>query len=244
MKARPLWPLLPRQHPGPPARATPRRGQGGWSCSTRSCAASGWSASSIVRAHKMQLRSSSASPGCCTTAAATTTPAWTGAGAGASTSPSCPRSPTKEQLERLQHRRELPQHPTHLGDVPRQLLRRRPRAKVPRKLRAVSRRHLLFHRRFRGLPEPQPFPKELDPSPAPESKRGSPARRGGSSGSPTPGASWGRLLYTPFPHSPYKHAHIPTHAQHCKSYMQLIQQKSAVEYAQSQMSLVRACART
>eukprot|EP00063_Salmo_salar_P014260 XP_013989095.1 PREDICTED: E3 ubiquitin-protein ligase PDZRN3-like [Salmo salar] len=40
------------------------------------------------------------------------------------------------------------------------------------------------------------------------------------------------------PRSPYKHAHIPAHAQHYQSYMQLIQQKSAVEYAQSQMSLV------
>ncbi|CAB1419535.1 unnamed protein product [Pleuronectes platessa] len=44
-----------------------------------------------------------------------------------------------------------------------------------------------------------------------------------------------------FPHSPYKHAHIPAHAQHYQSYMQLIQQKSAVEYAQSQMSLVSLC---
>ncbi|XP_077459781.1 E3 ubiquitin-protein ligase PDZRN3-B isoform X1 [Stigmatopora argus] len=41
--------------------------------------------------------------------------------------------------------------------------------------------------------------------------------------------------------SPYKHAHIPAHAQHYQSYMQLIQQKSAVEYAQSQMSLVSLC---
>ncbi|XP_065135859.2 E3 ubiquitin-protein ligase PDZRN3-B isoform X2 [Paramisgurnus dabryanus] len=40
--------------------------------------------------------------------------------------------------------------------------------------------------------------------------------------------------------SPYKHAHIPAHAQHYQSYMQLIQQKS-VEYAQSQMSLVSMC---
>ncbi|XP_029550514.1 E3 ubiquitin-protein ligase PDZRN3-B isoform X2 [Salmo trutta] len=40
------------------------------------------------------------------------------------------------------------------------------------------------------------------------------------------------------PRSLYKHAHIPAHAQHYQSYMQLIQQKSAVEYAQSQMSLV------
>ncbi|XP_037303988.2 E3 ubiquitin-protein ligase PDZRN3-B isoform X2 [Pungitius pungitius] len=43
------------------------------------------------------------------------------------------------------------------------------------------------------------------------------------------------------PRSPYKHAHIPAHAQHYQSYMQLIQQKSAVEYAQSQMSLVSMC---
>ncbi|MEQ2185710.1 E3 ubiquitin-protein ligase pdzrn3, partial [Goodea atripinnis] len=43
------------------------------------------------------------------------------------------------------------------------------------------------------------------------------------------------------PHSPYKHAHIPAHAQHYQSYMQLIQQKSAVEYAQSQISLVSMC---
>lgn len=43
------------------------------------------------------------------------------------------------------------------------------------------------------------------------------------------------------PHSPYKHAPIPAHAQHYQSYMQLIQQKSAVEYAQSQMSLVSMC---
>ncbi|XP_059415894.1 E3 ubiquitin-protein ligase PDZRN3-B-like isoform X2 [Carassius carassius] len=42
------------------------------------------------------------------------------------------------------------------------------------------------------------------------------------------------------PQSPYKHAHIPAHAQHYQSYMQLIQQKS-VEYAQSQMSLVSLC---
>ncbi|XP_051932021.1 E3 ubiquitin-protein ligase PDZRN3-B isoform X3 [Hippocampus zosterae] len=41
--------------------------------------------------------------------------------------------------------------------------------------------------------------------------------------------------------SPYKHAHIPAHARHYQSYMQLIQQKSAVEYAQSQMSLVSMC---
>lgn len=41
--------------------------------------------------------------------------------------------------------------------------------------------------------------------------------------------------------SPYKHAHIPAHAQHYQSYMHLIQQRSAVEYAQSQASLASAC---
>ncbi|XP_062396938.1 E3 ubiquitin-protein ligase PDZRN3-B-like isoform X2 [Sardina pilchardus] len=41
--------------------------------------------------------------------------------------------------------------------------------------------------------------------------------------------------------SPYKHAHIPAHAQHYQSYMHLVQQRSAVEYAQSQTSLASAC---
>ncbi|KAJ8361257.1 hypothetical protein SKAU_G00177820 [Synaphobranchus kaupii] len=63
-------------------------------------------------------------------------------------------------------------------------------------------------------PRPPPCPKEAEPCPppAPDGKE----RK---------------------PRSPYKHAHIPAHAQHYQSYMQLIQQKSAVEYAQSQMSL-------
>ncbi|XP_056129290.1 E3 ubiquitin-protein ligase PDZRN3-B isoform X2 [Lampris incognitus] len=51
----------------------------------------------------------------------------------------------------------------------------------------------------------------------------------------------GRSSLLSQPHSPYKHAHIPAHAQHYQSYMQLIQQKSAVEYAQSQISLVSMC---
>lgn len=38
-------------------------------------------------------------------------------------------------------------------------------------------------------------------------------------------------------HAPYRHAHIPAHAQHYRSYMQLVQQRSAVEFAQSQTSL-------
>ncbi|XP_076870185.1 E3 ubiquitin-protein ligase PDZRN3-B isoform X2 [Brachyhypopomus gauderio] len=71
----------------------------------------------------------------------------------------------------------------------------------------------------RGLPPP---PDDPDAGSRSESKDRKPGRLGP-------------------PHSPYKHAHIPAHAQHYQSYMQLIQQKSAVEYAQSQMSLASAC---
>ncbi|XP_047438258.1 E3 ubiquitin-protein ligase PDZRN3-B isoform X2 [Mugil cephalus] len=71
--------------------------------------------------------------------------------------------------------------------------------------------------------------KDLDASPQAESKD----RKPGESSKSGRGFSQ--------PHSPYKHAHIPAHAQHYQSYMQLIQQKSAVEYAQSQMSLVSMC---
>ncbi|NXQ81310.1 PZRN3 ligase, partial [Nyctibius grandis] len=59
--------------------------------------------------------------------------------------------------------------------------------------------------------------------------------------SPTHGQKPSGSCVAPYHHSPYKHAHIPAHAQHYQSYMQLIQQKSAVEYAQSQMSLVSMC---
>ncbi|XP_005053353.1 PREDICTED: E3 ubiquitin-protein ligase PDZRN3 isoform X1 [Ficedula albicollis] len=67
--------------------------------------------------------------------------------------------------------------------------------------------------------------------------------RKGSDGSksPTQGQKGSGSFVSPYHHSPYKHAHIPAHAQHYQSYMQLIQQKSAVEYAQSQMSLVSMC---
>uniref|UniRef100_A0A8C0RZN9 E3 ubiquitin-protein ligase PDZRN3 n=1 Tax=Canis lupus familiaris TaxID=9615 RepID=A0A8C0RZN9_CANLF len=83
-----------------------------------------------------------------------------------------------------------------------------------------------------------PAPRELEAGPAPERERERrPGDDGGSPGSPGPGGP----SAAPFPRSPYKHAHIPAHAQHYQSYMQLIQQKSAVEYAQSQMSLVSMC---
>lgn len=91
-----------------------------------------------------------------------------------------------------------------------------------------------------GSPDYSPSPEELDPSQALEGKERKPSDDG--SGSPTPSQKLGGGSYlSPFPHSPYKHAHIPAHAQHYQSYMQLIQQKSAVEYAQSQMSLVSMC---
>uniref|UniRef100_A0A8C1W0N8 PDZ domain containing RING finger 3a n=1 Tax=Cyprinus carpio TaxID=7962 RepID=A0A8C1W0N8_CYPCA len=50
-----------------------------------------------------------------------------------------------------------------------------------------------------------------------------------------------RSLLTSLHHSLYKNTYIPAHAQHYQSYMQLIQQKSAVEYAQSQASLASLC---
>lgn len=86
-----------------------------------------------------------------------------------------------------------------------------------------------------GTPSCSPS-QELDPSQAVEGKE---RKASDSSGSPSP--KLGGPYLSPFPHSPYKHAHIPAHAQHYQSYMQLIQQKSAVEYAQSQMSLVSMC---
>uniref|UniRef100_A0A8C2IMT5 PDZ domain containing RING finger 3a n=1 Tax=Cyprinus carpio TaxID=7962 RepID=A0A8C2IMT5_CYPCA len=50
-----------------------------------------------------------------------------------------------------------------------------------------------------------------------------------------------KSLLTSLRHSSYKNTYIPAHAQHYQSYMQLIQQKSAVEYAQSQASLASLC---
>ncbi|XP_044518373.1 E3 ubiquitin-protein ligase PDZRN3 isoform X2 [Gracilinanus agilis] len=89
-----------------------------------------------------------------------------------------------------------------------------------------------------GAPKYCPSPKELELSKQLESKE----RKGSEEGrSPTQSPKLGGSYLSPYHHSPYKHAHIPAHAQHYQSYMQLIQQKSAVEYAQSQMSLVSMC---
>ncbi|XP_075794769.1 E3 ubiquitin-protein ligase PDZRN3 isoform X3 [Pelodiscus sinensis] len=79
-------------------------------------------------------------------------------------------------------------------------------------------------------------PKETDLGKQLESKE-----RKASDGSKSPAQKLAGSYISPYHHSPYKHAHIPAHAQHYQSYMQLIQQKSAVEYAQSQMSLVSMC---
>ncbi|XP_062403150.1 PDZ domain-containing RING finger protein 4-like [Sardina pilchardus] len=47
--------------------------------------------------------------------------------------------------------------------------------------------------------------------------------------------------FSPSHSSPYRHADIPAHARHYQSYMHLVQQRSAVEYAQSQLSLFGVC---
>ncbi|XP_052575958.1 E3 ubiquitin-protein ligase PDZRN3 isoform X1 [Peromyscus californicus insignis] len=89
-----------------------------------------------------------------------------------------------------------------------------------------------------STPNYSPSAKELDPSQALESKE---RRVSDGSRSPTASPKLGSAYLPAYHHSPYKHAHIPAHAQHYQSYMHLIQQKSAVEYAQSQMSLVSMC---
>ncbi|XP_037656333.1 E3 ubiquitin-protein ligase PDZRN3 isoform X2 [Choloepus didactylus] len=104
----------------------------------------------------------------------------------------------------------------------------------------ASSRHLLSITEDPEVATPtySPSLKELDLGPSLEGKEKKPSD---GSGSPTPSQKLGSSYLSPYPHSPYKHAHIPAHAQHYQSYMQLIQQKSAVEYAQSQMSLVSMC---
>ncbi|XP_060095545.1 E3 ubiquitin-protein ligase PDZRN3 isoform X4 [Heteronotia binoei] len=84
----------------------------------------------------------------------------------------------------------------------------------------------------------EPHGKDADPDKQLESKE---RKATDGSKSPTQPPKPGGSYLSSYQHSPYKHAHIPAHAQHYQSYMQLIQQKSAVEYAQSQMSLVSMC---
>lgn len=87
------------------------------------------------------------------------------------------------------------------------------------------------------LPEPPPTPGRDAGGPG-RSGRGPAKDSEGAPPSPSPPPAEDKERK---PHSPYKHAHIPAHAQHYQSYMQLIQQRSAVEYAQSQMSLASMC---
>ncbi|XP_063053572.1 PDZ domain-containing RING finger protein 4 [Engraulis encrasicolus] len=47
--------------------------------------------------------------------------------------------------------------------------------------------------------------------------------------------------FSPSHSAPYRHPNIPAHARHYQSYMHLVQQHSAVEYAQSQLSLFSMC---
>ncbi|XP_073327713.1 PDZ domain-containing RING finger protein 4-like isoform X2 [Pagrus major] len=47
--------------------------------------------------------------------------------------------------------------------------------------------------------------------------------------------------FSPSHSSQHRQVNIPAHARHYQSYMQLIQQRSAVEYAQSQLSLLSVC---
>ncbi|XP_034296447.1 E3 ubiquitin-protein ligase PDZRN3 isoform X1 [Pantherophis guttatus] len=88
-----------------------------------------------------------------------------------------------------------------------------------------------------SLANPPP-PKDADLSQPSEIKE---RKINEESNSSVPAPKAGGSSLSSYQHSPYKHAHIPAHAQHYQSYMQLIQQKSAVEYAQSQMSLVSMC---
>ncbi|XP_073476032.1 PDZ domain-containing RING finger protein 4 isoform X1 [Aquarana catesbeiana] len=46
---------------------------------------------------------------------------------------------------------------------------------------------------------------------------------------------------SPYHSSSYRYGNVPVHARHYQSYMQLVQQKTAVEYAQSQLNLVTMC---
>ncbi|XP_035886133.1 E3 ubiquitin-protein ligase PDZRN3 isoform X1 [Phyllostomus discolor] len=77
-----------------------------------------------------------------------------------------------------------------------------------------------------SLESPLCITEDADLRPAPQSPEHSP----GDGPSPAPSA-----------HPPHKLAHIPAHARRYRSYMQLVQQKSAVEYAHSQVSLLGVC---
>ncbi|XP_045893681.1 PDZ domain-containing RING finger protein 4-like isoform X1 [Micropterus dolomieu] len=105
-----------------------------------------------------------------------------------------------------------------------------------------------------GLPtghslSPSPIPACRAPVPG---KSSSPDHSNPSESNQTPRAeeeSGGKLkpraskipYFSPSLSSQQRQVNIPAHARHYQSYMQLIQQRSAVEYAQSQLSLLSVC---
>ncbi|XP_041852370.1 PDZ domain-containing RING finger protein 4-like isoform X2 [Melanotaenia boesemani] len=98
-----------------------------------------------------------------------------------------------------------------------------------------------------------PSPSPIPPCRAPVlGKSSSPDHSNPSESDQTPQAeeeSRGKLkqsssrnpYFSPSHSSQQRQANIPAHARHYQSYMQLIQQRSAVEYAQSQLSLLSVC---
>ncbi|KAJ8416358.1 hypothetical protein AAFF_G00356460 [Aldrovandia affinis] len=82
-----------------------------------------------------------------------------------------------------------------------------------------------------GGSEPRIPPGPGSPPPADEDRRGD-----GDKPHAQPAA-----YLSPYHGGVPRHTHIPAHARHYQSYMHLIQQSSAVEYGQSQLSLVSVC---
>ncbi|KAL2093611.1 hypothetical protein ACEWY4_010923 [Coilia grayii] len=83
-------------------------------------------------------------------------------------------------------------------------------------------------------------PSESDQTPPPADDEASPSRKQHQQQQQALRPS--RIPYfSPSHSSPYRHANIPAHARHYQSYMHLVQQRSAVEYAQSQLSLFSMC---
>ncbi|KAG9342248.1 hypothetical protein JZ751_016750 [Albula glossodonta] len=81
--------------------------------------------------------------------------------------------------------------------------------------------------------------KNLRATAAAQSRQAKPGILEQKEASPSPSPS---PSLSPSPYlSPYRHANIPAHARHYQSYMHLIQQRSAVEYGQSQLSLLSMC---
>ncbi|CAL8359302.1 unnamed protein product [Lota lota] len=90
--------------------------------------------------------------------------------------------------------------------------------------------------RAAGAPAKSSSPDHSNPSESDHTTQAEDERRGQAkaSGSQIP-------YFSPSHSSHQRQAVIPAHARHYQSYMQLIQQRSAVEYAQSQLSLLSVC---